>query len=364
MITAIGSLVIMALAIYLLAILTDEFFIASLDQISQKWRLPHNVAGASLMAMGSSAPELAIALIALFSVGGEHSDVGIGTIVGSAVFNILVITGISAIVRPARVTWQVVVRDCVVYTASIILLLVAFYDGYINWLEALAFLGLYAIYIFILFQWNKFIPNNDVPIDPLAEEPAHDERWGQLAWYKRANYLVTRGIGFLTGDPRQSYIRAFIVSIIIIAAISWVLVDYSVKFANAVGIPPVIVALTVLAAGTSAPDLISSVIVAKQGRGEMAVANAVGSNIFDILVGLGFPWLIAIFALGNEIHVGTGNLWLSTIILLGTVVLLFVFLSTQRLLSRIEGWALVTVYTLFVLWTWLESTIMGWFGRT
>jgi Ca2+/Na+ antiporter len=256
-----------------------------------------------------------------------------------------------------------VVRDCVVYTASIILLLVAFYDGAINWLEALAFLALYAIYIFILFQWNKFIPNNDVQVDPPNEESIHGETGRQLAWYQKANYVVARGFGFLTGNPRESYIRAFVVSIIIIAAISWVLVDYSVKFANAVGIPPVIVALTVLAAGTSAPDLISSIIVAKQGRGEMAVANAVGSNIFDILVGLGLPWLIAIFALGNEVHVGTGNLWLSTIILLGTVVLLFVFLSTGRLLSRIEGWALIAVYTLFVLWTWLESTIMGWFGR-
>ena len=116
---AILSLVIIAVSIYLLAIITDEFFITSLDQISNKLKLPHNVAGASLMAMGSSAPELAIALLALFNKGGEHSDVGIGTIVGSAVFNILVITGVSAIARPARVTWRVVVRDVVVYSVSI-----------------------------------------------------------------------------------------------------------------------------------------------------------------------------------------------------------------------------------------------------
>ncbi|MFC1975582.1 hypothetical protein ACFLXQ_04215 [Chloroflexota bacterium] len=64
--TAIVSLIIMAVAIYLLAIITDKFFIESLDQIAQKWRLPSNVAGASLMAMGSSAPELSIALFALF----------------------------------------------------------------------------------------------------------------------------------------------------------------------------------------------------------------------------------------------------------------------------------------------------------
>ncbi|MCI5167445.1 MAG: hypothetical protein D3903_15460 [Candidatus Electrothrix sp. GM3_4] len=81
-----GCLLIMLIAIYILAIMTDEYFIPSLDHISHQLNLPHNVAGASLMAMGSSAPELAIALTALFQGGGEHSDVGIGTIVGSAVF--------------------------------------------------------------------------------------------------------------------------------------------------------------------------------------------------------------------------------------------------------------------------------------
>ncbi|MCI5158494.1 MAG: sodium:calcium antiporter, partial [Candidatus Electrothrix sp. AUS1_2] len=126
LIAAGGSLLIMLFAIYILAIMTDEYFISSLDHISHLLNLPHNVAGASLMAMGSSAPELAIALTALFEGSGEHSDVGIGTIVGSAVFNILVITGASALARPAKITLSVVIRDCLVYVTSIVLLLVTF----------------------------------------------------------------------------------------------------------------------------------------------------------------------------------------------------------------------------------------------
>jgi K+-dependent Na+/Ca+ exchanger-like protein len=314
------------------------------------------------MAMGSSAPELAIALIALFAVGGTYSDVGTGTIVGSAVFNILVITGVSALVRPARVTWQVVMRDCMIYTASIILLLLVSYDGVINGLEAAAFVGLYAVYIYILFQWNKVVPNNDAEIDLAAELAVPASGWGQLPLYQKANYLVVRGLGLLAGDPHRAYLRAFLVSIVVIVVVSWVLVEYSIIFAHAVGIPPVIVALTVLAAGTSAPDMIASMIVARQGRGEMAIANAVGSNIFNILIGLGLPWLIVILVFRQDVYVATDDLWLSIMVLLGTVILLFVFLSTERLLSRIEGWALIVTYTLFVLWTWLESTIMGWFG--
>jgi K+-dependent Na+/Ca+ exchanger-like protein len=352
--TAIISLVIMAAAIYLLSIVTDEFFIESLDQISQKWKLPSNVAGASLMAMGSSSPELAIALFALFLGGGEHSDVGIGTIVGSAVFNILVITGVSAIARPARVTWRVVVRDCVVYVASIGLLLLAFADGTISWLEAVAFLGLYSVYIFVLIQWEAFVPGEEVDLVEVVETGIQSsEGHSNPGLYHQVNGVIQKGIGLLMGNPRQSYIRAFLVSIVFIAGISWLLVDNAVRFAETIGIPPVIVALTILAAGTSAPDMISSIIVARQGRGEMAVANAVGSNIFDILVGLGLPWIVAILIRGGTVHVGTENLWLSTVILLGTVIVLFIFLSTERLLSRKEGWALLAVYTIYVLWTWL-----------
>ena len=145
MLPAIGSFIVMILVIYLLAIITDEFFIESLDEIAKLWKLPNNVAGASLMAMGSSMPELSIALIALVRSGGEYSDIGIGTIVGSAVFNILIITGASALVRPASISWKVILRDCILYTISILLLLGVYRDGQVQIQEALIFLALYAI---------------------------------------------------------------------------------------------------------------------------------------------------------------------------------------------------------------------------
>ena len=347
---AILCLIVIALAVYLLSVLTEEFFIPSLDSFSHRFHLPSNVAGASLMAMGSSAPELSIALLSLFKAGGAHSDVGIGTIVGSAVFNILVITGVSAIVKPARVSWRVVVRDVVMYVASIGLLLATFADGVITLLEALAFLVLYGVYLFILFQWRT--GPEDEAVEAVAEPIASIS--GSGLW-RRAHALIIRGMGLLTGDARASYVRAFLVSVVIIAAISWVLVDMAVLFAGAVGLPPVIVALTILAGGTSAPDLIASMVVARQGRGEMAVANAIGSNIFDILVGLGLPWLIVLLLRDPTVHVGTDALWLSTLTLLSTVILLYVFLTTGRVLSRREGWTLVGAYGAYVVWTWLGT---------
>ncbi len=365
LITAGGCLLIMLIAIYILALMTDEYFIPSLDHISHQLNLPHNVAGASLMAMGSSAPELAIALTALFQGNGEHSDVGIGTIVGSAVFNILVITGASALARPAKITLAVVIRDCLIYVMSIVLLLFTFYDGLIHPFEALSFLVLYASYLLILYKWNSWFPEETISEVEKSEKPPIGEEQDSKGKDRRSimdfiNYWITKVLGIFAGDVEQSYLRVFFVSIAVIVGISWILVKSVIIFGDATAIPPVIVALTLLAAGTSAPDMISSVVVARQGRGDMAVANAVGSNIFDILVGLGLPWLI-VMGIGmmtggpTFVEVGTADLFNSTLVLLGTVFILFILLYTKRTLSRIEGGILIFLYVIYVLWIWLGA---------
>ncbi|HFQ93094.1 MAG TPA: hypothetical protein ENK32_03725 [Anaerolineae bacterium] len=97
-------------------------------------------------------------------------------------------------------------------------------------------------------------------------------------------------------------------------------------------------------------------MVSREGRGEMAVTNAVGSNIFDISIGLGLPWLLVLLAGRDAVPVGTAGLYVSTLILLGTVVVLFVFANTGKILSRLEGGILVGMYVAYVLWAWLQGT--------
>lgn len=342
--SAILSAAVIALCVWLLAIITDRIFVVALDAISDRLNLPASVAGASLMAMGSSAPELIIALTALFRDGGEHSDLGIGTIVGSALFNILVITGVSAMVRPAVSRVKVVLRDGLMYLVSVGALLWAFSDGSITIPEASVFVALYGVYLAILWFW---------PRDEDDPAPTDEEQTGAENVPAPLQAVVMAVLQLLTGDPHKNFVRAFVIALAAIAGICWVLVDAALIFSAELGIPPVVVALTILAAATSVPDLIASVIVARQGRGEMAVANAVGSNIFDVLVGLGVPWLVAILALGETVVVGTDGLWWSTIALMSTAVLLMVFQITGRVLSRVEGAILVTIYAGYVVWTWV-----------
>ncbi len=339
-----------SVAVYLLAILTDRYFIVSLDEISARMKLSSDVAGATLMAMGSSAPELAIALIALMRPGG-YADVGIGTIVGSALFNILVITGASAIAKPLRITWAIVTRDVLVYCGSVALLLWAFSDNRIDMTEAIIFIGFYAVYVGGLIWWSKSRALGD------SERLNNREKESQAT--SGNNLLVNVTVWFdklffaLMGNPRTEYLRAFLISIGLISMISWVLVESGISLANAVGVPPVIVALTILAPGTSVPDMISSIVVAKQGRGGMAVANAVGSNIFDILIGLGLPWLLIILSGRKYIEVMAAGITTSTWLLLGSVLVLYVFMVTRRRLGRKEGYVLVVGYIVYVIWMYI-----------
>lgn len=333
------------ISFYLLAKIVDSYFIDSLDKISKKLKLSSDAAGATFMAAGSSAPELFVAIIALVKPG-NHEMIGAGTIVGSAIFNILVIIGASAAVRTAVVTWQPVVRDTLFYCASIIILLITFWDGHISLLEGLLFVALYIIYIFAVVNWRKILPYKDTDkIDETVERES-DKKHPFNIIAKPFKYLLDK----IYPSPKH-YIWIFIISIALIAGLSWVLVESAVVIAEIMHIPAAIVALTILAAGTSIPDMISSIVVAKQGRGDMAISNAVGSNIFDILVGLGIPWVVIILISGNTVPVVKENLLSSVFLLFATVITIFFLLLFRHWkIGPKSGYILILLYVIYVIW--------------
>uniref|UniRef100_A0A8D1TU38 Solute carrier family 24 member 4 n=1 Tax=Sus scrofa TaxID=9823 RepID=A0A8D1TU38_PIG len=134
---------------YALAIVCDDFFVPSLEKICEKLHLSEDVAGATFMAAGSSTPELFASVIGVFIT---HGDVGVGTIVGSAVFNILCIIGVCGLFagQVVHLTWWAVCRDSVYYTLSVIVLIAFIYDEEIVWWEGLVLIILYVFYILIM----------------------------------------------------------------------------------------------------------------------------------------------------------------------------------------------------------------------
>lgn len=136
-----------------LAIVCDEFFVPALDVIIEKFDIADDVAGATFMAAGGSAPELFTSVIGVFV---SFDDVGIGTIVGSAVFNILFVIGMCAIFSKTvlTLTWWPLFRDCFFYSISLITLIIFFRDNHIYWYEALILFSFYIAYVSFM-KWNQ-----------------------------------------------------------------------------------------------------------------------------------------------------------------------------------------------------------------
>ncbi|MGQ8337559.1 calcium/sodium antiporter [Sunxiuqinia sp. A32] len=329
----------MLVSFALLARIVDKFFIASLDRISSDLRLSSDAAGATLMAVGSSAPELFVALFAVLRPG-NHEAIGVGSIVGSALFNLLFIGGAVALVKKTKLTWQPILRDILFYFIAVALLLWGIIDGDFSLWNAAGFLILYVVYVVAVIKWRKILPYKDMEYTQ-EEETAECAEEGLTFW-------LDKSLCFLF-PSREKYYWVFSISILLIAALSWGLVETAIHVSILLDIPESIIALTVLAVGTSVPDLISSLIVAKQGRGDMAVSNAIGSNIFDILVGLGLPFMIAMVVYGRSIQAGGQNLVASSVILFVSLVTFFILLLINKWkVGWITGSILVGLYIFYV----------------
>ncbi|KAM4847922.1 sodium/potassium/calcium exchanger 2 isoform X3 [Urocitellus parryii] len=490
-----------------LAIVCDEFFVPSLTVITEKLGISDDVAGATFMAAGGSAPELFTSLIGVFIA---HSNVGIGTIVGSAVFNILFVIGMCALFSREilNLTWWPLFRDVSFYIVDLIMLIIFFLDNFIMWWESLLLLTAYFGYVvFMKFNvqvetWVKQMINRnkvvkvtapeaqaksstardkDEPalpakprlqrggssaslhnslmrnsifqlmihtLDPLAEgrfrekasilhkiakkkcqvdenerqngaanhvekielpnststevemtpssdasEPVQngnlshsieaaeaqtaeedDDQPLSLAWpsetRKQVTFLIVFPIVFplwiTLPDVRKPSSRKFFPitffgAITWIAAFSYLMVWWAHQVGETIGISEEIMGLTILAAGTSIPDLITSVIVARKGLGDMAVSSSVGSNIFDITVGLPLPWLLyTLIHRFQPVAVSSNGLFCAIVLLF--IMLLFVILSIALCkwrMNKVLGFIMFGLYFVFlVISVLLEDRIL------
>uniref|UniRef100_A0A8B9RFE7 Solute carrier family 24 member 2 n=1 Tax=Astyanax mexicanus TaxID=7994 RepID=A0A8B9RFE7_ASTMX len=447
-----------------LAIVCDEFFVPALTVITEKLAISDDVAGATFMAAGGSAPELFTSVIGVFI---SHSNVGIGTIVGSAVFNILFVIGMCAVFSKEilNLTWWPLFRDVSFYILGLIMLIVFFLDNYISYWESIALLTAYACYV-IFMKYNgqvemfikglinrnqvvevveappkakprlqrggssaslhnslmrnsifqlmihtldplsegkfrekasilhkiakkkcqvedangvadKNLPNSsnvEVEVSPplngtagqegdTGEEDEEDDQPLSLSWpetcRKRFTYLFILPIVFplwiTLPDVRKPTSKkffpiTFLGAICWIAAFSYLMVWWAHQVGETIGITEEIMGLTMLAAGTSIPDLITSVIVARKGLGDMAVSSSVGSNIFDITVGLPFPWLLYSLINGLKPIVVSSNGLFCAIVLL-FLMLLFVIISIAACkwkMSKLLGFIMFLLYLVFL----------------
>lgn len=351
--TLIIHLIVLGIAFYLLSFVSDKYFVSSLEKISEKMRLSSEVVGATFMAIWSSAPELFTSIFAIFAIfwSGGNENIWAGTIVGSAIFNILVIIGLSLIFTPnkKKLHWQPIIRDLVFYSLTILTLILVFWDGKVVFWESGLFVVIYGIYIWVVSQWGKWLDYRIEEVELLEQEKQKDkeeEKESQL------NIFLEKIFTFIIPNVKKYYWWTFVVSIILIGLLSHQMVESAVEVSLFLWISKTIIGLTVLAAGTSIPDAISSIIVAKNGKISMSFTNALGSNVFDILFGLGAVYFVYFLIYGIDTHIAVDNhnLISSMILLLATVVVIFSVLVLKKRQTNKNIWYFLCILYLIYIW--------------
>ncbi len=310
----------------------SELLESASENLSVYYKLPPVVQGAIVVAVGSSFPELSTTVISTL-IHGEF-ELGVAAIVGSAIFNILVIPGLSGLAakEPMQTDRDIVYKEAQFYIISVAVLLLTFsfaaiynpveqgsgpIQGTMTRTIAMLPICLYGLYIFLQWQDTR---EYEVPDTPTQEISALKE-WGRLA-----------------------------LSLIIILVGVEILVQAAIKLGVLFGTPSFLWGITVVAAGTSIPDAFVSVRAAQQGRAVTSLANVLGSNIFDLLVCIPAGILIAGSAVINYSIAAP----MMAVLTFATLAL-FVLMRLGMNLDPKESIALLLMYAIFVVWMGLET---------
>ncbi len=309
-----------------------DFFSSAATYIQEKHDIPQSIKAAVIDAIASSFPEFCVAVIAVLMIG--RAEVGISSIVGSALYNVLVIPAASGLVAasPMVISREVVWRDNIFYFGVVLLL------GAMLWIfpnewgagVALLFLLAYLGYVFLLHRDFKKSRNQEREAN-ITEKIVDDEDDElELTSEKNAWFWI-------------------LIMMIIMGGASHLLVESSLALGDMLGIDGVIMGFVVIAAGTSVPDTALSVISAKKGQYDAAVSNVFGSNIFDICVCLSIPILLALAMSGETTNINlpqTGLIWS----LIGaTLLAIFFFWSNNYTLTKIKAGMMGMLYLLIIL---------------
>lgn len=250
-----------------LLVLGAEWLVKGASRLALSFGISSLVVGLTVVAYGTSAPEMSVSVMS--SLQGK-SEMAAGNIIGSNIFNILFILGISALVAPLIVDRQLIRLDVPVMILASLIMVIMCSDGVISRWDGLVLFGGAVFYTYWLIRMSRRKNLESKPNAPLASDPVaspESKPWMNLIW-------IVAGLGLLILGSR------------------W-LVDSAIVIARVWGMSETIIGLTIIAAGTSLPEVATSVIASFRGERDIAVGNVVGSNVFNILSVGGLSGLVA-----------------------------------------------------------------------
>lgn len=291
------------------------------SSVARRMGISDLVVGLTVVAFGTSAPELVISVISAIN---GSPGLAVGNVVGSNIFNVLAIIGITALVRPIIVQKSVMSLEIPMVILSSMLLLILGNSGWINGSginEVSRVSGILLLIFFLLFMRYTFASAKNPDLDKQEEEKGEAEPI--LPMWRSILYIIGGLAGLIWGGDR--------------------FVEGASGIAGALGVSEAVIGLTIVAAGTSLPELATSVVAATKGKPGLAVGNVIGSNIFNVLMVLGLSATIRPLPFGS-----IGNFDLLT--LLGGSILFWLFgwLIKERTITRLEGAIMTACYVAYI----------------
>ena len=299
-----------------------DFFVEGSSSIAKKLKVPPIINGLTIVAMGTSLPETAVSVTASLV---QNNELAVSNVVGSNIFNLMFVIGVCSILTPIMVQKATVVRDIPLSLGCALFLLVLGVSGLgdkagmtLGHADGVIFLIVFAGYIFTMVRsaMKARAAGQKVEIEGVEE----CDNMKELSYGKSILFLIVGAAAIAFGGDLT--------------------VDTASRIAIELGMSQTLVGLTIVSIGTSLPELVTSVVAARKNEVDMAVGNAVGSNIFNILMVLGISSAISPVALIRE------NI-IDIVLLMVFSVMVWIFAGTRKKIERKEGIIMVVVYLVY-----------------
>ncbi len=301
---------------FIILIKGADTFVDGSSSIAKAFNIPPIIIGLTIVAFGTSAPEAAVSVTAALQ---GQNDIAIGNVVGSNIFNLLLVVGISAFILPIKVQRSTIIKEFpFALLASWMLMIIAHdtrFQGYtenaLTKADGLVLLALFGIFMYYLIEM-ALTSKEDMPVDQ--------------------------------GSENDSIGKSVLFSILGVLAIiigGKIVVDSATSIALSLGMSENLTGLTIVAVGTSLPELVTSIAAAKKGESDIAIGNVLGSNIFNILFVLGVSSFIHPIAVQPIVFLDMFIMFLATIFT-------FVFAITHKTINKFEGSILALSYVAYM----------------
>lgn len=298
-----------------------DLFVTGASSVARRFHIPSLVIGLTIVAFGTSAPEVAVSVTSALN---GQSDITMGNIIGSNMFNLLVVVGMAAWILPFKVKETIIAKEFPFMLLSCVAVLILAFDlllgngtvNVINRTDGLVLLMLFAIFLYYLLSVAL----------KAQKENQKEEVMISIGLTKSIVYLVVGIVAIVLGGNLA--------------------VDAATEIALAWGMSETMVGLTIIAAGTSLPELMTSVVAAKKGESDIALGNVIGSNIFNVFFIMGISAVITPVSVSAAVAFDAVLLTVITLIA-------FIFALTDRKFSKGEGivlFLLYVAYMIFVIW--------------